>query len=56
MYVGVDLHKNYLQAALVDKRGTLLKQERIPNQDESIKSFFDHELKGKSGKKNEIVI
>ena len=52
-FVGLDLHKNYLQAAVVDNRGTLLKQQRIPNQDESIKSFFDRELKSR---KNEIVI
>jgi transposase len=53
MYIGLDLHKNYLQAAVVDERGTLLKQERIPNQDELIERFFDADLKNRS---NEIVI
>ena len=53
MFVGLDLHKNYLQAAVVDERGTLLKQERIPNQDELIERFFDDNLKNNS---NEIVI
>jgi transposase len=54
MYVGLDLHKNYLQAAVIDKKGTLLKQERIQNQDDSIRSFFERK-KLKSGN-NEIVI
>jgi transposase len=53
MFVGLDLHKNYLQAAVLDRKGTLLRQERIPNQDESIKSFFD---RNGSTKKNKIVI
>ena len=44
-YVGLDLHKNYLQAAVVDKNGSLLKEQRIPNQDESIKLFLDCKLK-----------
>ena len=54
MYVGLDLHKNYLQAAVVDRKGSLLKEQRIPNQDESIKRFVDRELK--KSRKNEIVI
>ena len=54
MYIGLDLHKNYLQAAVIDKKGTLLKEQRIPNQAESIKSFFDHKLR--NSRKNEIVI
>ena len=54
MYVGLDLHKNYLQAAVVDRKGTLLKEQRIPNQDESIKRFLDRMLK--KSRKNEIVI
>jgi transposase len=54
MYVGLDLHKNYLQAAVVDKKGSLLKEQKIPNQDESIKLFLDRTLK--KSRKNEIVI
>ena len=53
MFVGLDLHKNYLQAAVVDDKGTLLKQQRIPNEDESIESFFGDELKNNT---NQIVI
>jgi transposase len=40
MFVGLDVHKNYLQAAVVDKEGTLLKEERIPNQIDEIEKFF----------------
>jgi transposase len=54
MYVGLDLHKNYLQAAVVDRKGSLLKEQRIPNQDESIKRFLDRELK--KSRNNEIAI
>lgn len=52
MFVGLDLHKNYLQAAVVDDRGTLLREERIPNTDEDIKTFSNKTLKERS----EIVI
>jgi transposase len=55
MFVGLDLHKNYLQAAVVDDRGSLLRQQRIPNEDEAIEAFFDDELR-KNGSVNEIVI
>jgi hypothetical protein len=53
MYIGLDLHKNY-QAAVVDKNGSLLKEQRIPNQEDSIKLFLDRTLK--KSRKNEIVI
>jgi transposase len=53
MFVGLDLHKNYLQAAIVDDRGTLLKEERIPNTDEDIERFSTKVLKGE---RTEIVI
>jgi transposase len=52
MFVGLDLHKNYLQAAIVDDRGTLLKEERIPNRDEDIQTFSNETLK----ERTEIVI
>ena len=39
MFVGLDLHKNYLQAAVVDDEGNLLKEERIPNTKEDIETF-----------------
>jgi transposase len=40
MFVGLGVHKNYLQAAVFDKEGTLLKEERIPNQTDEIEKFF----------------
>ncbi len=55
MYVGLDLHKNYLQAAVINSRGILLKEERIPNEDEAIERFFDNS-KLKKNRSNEIVI
>ncbi|MDG7039322.1 MAG: hypothetical protein JRN37_09285 [Nitrososphaerota archaeon] len=33
MFVGLDLHKNYIQAAVVDDNGKLLKEKRIPKGD-----------------------
>ncbi|MBS7623053.1 hypothetical protein KEJ39_05185 [Candidatus Bathyarchaeota archaeon] len=40
MFVGLDVHKNYLQAAVVDERGILLKEQRIPNDIREIEKFF----------------
>nr|MDO8134207.1 hypothetical protein [Candidatus Njordarchaeum guaymaensis] len=40
MFVGLDVYKNYLQAAVVDDEGTLLKEERKPNQVAEIEKFF----------------
>jgi transposase len=40
MFVGLDVHKNYLQAAAVDKKGMLLKEERIPNDIDEVERFF----------------
>jgi predicted NBD/HSP70 family sugar kinase len=46
MFVGLDVHKNYLRAAVVDTEGTLLKEARIPNDLYEIERFFadiDHD-------------
>ena len=40
MFVGLDVHKNYLQAAAVDSEGLLVKEQRIPNGAHEIESFF----------------
>lgn len=40
MFVGLDVHKNYLQAAVIDDTGTLLKEGRIPNRIDEIGMFF----------------
>ena len=40
MFVRLDVHKNYLQAAAVDDSGVLLKEQRIPNDLREIERFF----------------
>ena len=40
MFVGLDVHKKYLQAAVIDSEGTLLKEERVPNDIKEIERFF----------------
>ena len=47
MYIGLDVHKNYLQAAVLDDEGQLLKQERIPNSKDEIINFFQEFNKAK---------
>ena len=39
MYIGLDAHKNYLQATVLEAEGQLIKQERIKNSDE-VTAFF----------------
>jgi transposase len=40
MFIGLDVHKDYLQAAVVDTEGNLVKQQRITNSKEQIENFF----------------
>jgi len=40
MFVGLDVHKNYLQVAVVDDRGILLKEKRTPDDVREIERFF----------------
>jgi len=40
-YVGMDLHKNYLQIAVVDEKGIVLKNSKIENNIKKIGKFFD---------------
>ena len=40
-YVGMDLHKNYLQIAVVDEKGKLIKNSKIDNDIQKIGKFFD---------------
>ncbi len=49
----MDLHKNYLQTAVMDEQGNLLSQERIPNRDENIEEFASKRLRDSHA---EIVI
>ena len=47
MFIGLDVHKNFLQAAVLDAGGQLLKQERIPNSKDEIINFFQEFDKAK---------
>ena len=40
MYIGLDVHKNYLQAAVLDAEGQLVKQQRIANSRDELVNFF----------------
>ncbi len=53
MYVGMDLHKNYLQVAVMDEKGKVIRNSKIDNDIQKIGRFFD-QIKNK--KKNDGVI
>jgi transposase len=40
MYIGLDIHKEYLQAAVMSEDGKVLKEEKVRNDRGSIQSFF----------------
>ena len=40
MYVGMDLHKNYHQIAIVDDSGEVLSNDKIDNNTRAINKFF----------------
>lgn len=40
VYIGLDMHKNYLQAAVLEAEGQLVKEQRIDNSKEEITDFF----------------
>ena len=42
MFVGMDLHKSYLQVAVLDGKGKVLKNSRIHNDLSKLGRFFDH--------------
>ena len=50
MYVGIDLHKNYSQIAVMDDKGKVLQNNKIDNDIQKLGIFFD-QLKNK--KKND---
>ena len=41
-YIGMDLHKKFLQIAVMDSHGTVLENARIENSMEKIDSFFQN--------------
>ena len=40
MYVGIDLHKKFLQVAIMDKDGKIQKNDKVENTNPSIKKYF----------------
>ena len=40
MYVGIDLHKKFLQVAIMDNDGKVLQNNKVENTHESIKKHF----------------
>jgi hypothetical protein len=41
MFVGMDLHKNYLQIAVMNEKGKVLENSRINNNLKQVGRFFD---------------
>ncbi len=42
MYIGMDLHKNFLHIAIMDNNGSVLKNSRIENAHKQINNFFEN--------------
>src|SRR5215469_3836275 len=55
MFVGMDLHKNYLQIAVMNEKGKVLENSRINNNLKQMGRFFDENIK-KSNEKVRVVI
>src|SRR5215467_4416633 len=45
MFVGMDLHKNYLQIAVMNEKGKVLENSRINNDVKQVGRFFDENIK-----------
>ena len=41
MFVGMDVHKNYLQVAILDEKGKVLNNSRVDNNLIKVNEFFD---------------
>ena len=41
MFVGMDVHKNYLQVAVLDEKGKILNNSRVDNNMIKVNEFFD---------------
>jgi hypothetical protein len=41
MFVGLDVHKNYLQVAVLDEEGKILNNSRVDNNLLKVNEFFD---------------
>jgi transposase len=44
MFVGMDLHKNYLQIAVMNEKGKVLENSRINNNLKQVGRFFDENI------------
>ena len=44
MFIGMDLHKNYLQIAVMNEKGKVLENSRINNDLRQIGRFFDQNI------------
>jgi len=55
MFVGMDLHKNYLQIAVMNEKGKVLENSRINNNLKQVGRFFDENIK-KSNEKVRVVM
>jgi hypothetical protein len=54
MFVGMDLHKSYLQVAVLDGKGKVLKSSRIDNDLSKVGGFFD--CIGGSGNSSDVKV
>jgi hypothetical protein len=41
MFVGMDVHKNYLQVAVLDEKGKVVSNSRVDNNLIKVNEFFD---------------
>jgi transposase len=55
IYVGVDLHLRFCYMTVVDARGAKLQQRRVPNQADSLRSFFSG-LKNPDQEEEKILV
>jgi hypothetical protein len=55
MFVGMDLHKNYLQIALMNDKGKVLENSRINNHLKQVGRFFNEDMK-RSNEKVRVVM
>jgi hypothetical protein len=44
MFVGMDLHKNYLQIAVMNEKGKILENSRINNDLKQVDRFFNENI------------
>ena len=54
MYVGMDLHKNYLQIAVMDEKGKVIRNSKIDNDIQKIGTFFD-QIKNNKNKNDDDI-